>query len=234
MRVLGAVAAIALVVVTAWLAQGLGGPRAARTAALLAAVLTRLRRAGAPCSRRRSCSPPCPPPPSAGCLVLAHRRGRARELAAAGALAAVALLIKQSFLDAGVAGAVFLGPHRAPPACPGPAARRRLRRGGVRGPGRHARRLRRGRRLAVRARLRADRLPGHALGTLSASSVPAARPGHRPRRPRRRLGLVLVLALVPLGLARLGDRRPGDRARRLARRAAWPARSRAAATGRTT
>jgi hypothetical protein len=41
-------------------------------------------------------------------LVLAHRRRSARWLFAAGALALCALLVKQSFADAGAAGAVFL------------------------------------------------------------------------------------------------------------------------------
>ena len=45
---------------------------------------------------------------SIGCLVAAHRRGQARWLVGAGLLAVTAALIKQSFLDAGFAGAVFL------------------------------------------------------------------------------------------------------------------------------
>jgi hypothetical protein len=45
---------------------------------------------------------------SIGCLVAARRSGRAAWLVGAGALAVTAPLIKQSFLDAGAAGAVFV------------------------------------------------------------------------------------------------------------------------------
>ena len=205
-RALGAVAAGALVVTCAWIAHRLGGPRAARTAAVLAAVLASAVALAAVFTPAELLAA-VPAAASAGCLVLAHRRGRARELAAAGALAATALLIKQSFVDAGVAGAVFLGltvvrlRSRALPLVAAYAA---------------------GAFAVLAAALGAFAAAGgslsglayavigfrlSALGTLSASSVPLHDRVTGLALPAVGSGLVLVLALVPLGLARLGDRR---------------------------
>ena len=68
---------------------------------------------------------------SVACLVAAHRRGQARWLVGAGLLAVSAALIKQSFLDAGFAGAIFLiatqRPRPPPARCAGPAPMRPAR-----------------------------------------------------------------------------------------------------------
>lgn len=106
-RALGALAGIALVVAVALLARLVAGERAARIAAVLAAVL------GGSLAIHAVYTPAellavVPSTLSVLCLVTTVRRAQARWLVAAGALAAAALLIKQSFLDAGVAGAVFL------------------------------------------------------------------------------------------------------------------------------
>ena len=106
-RVLGIVAALALVAATTVVTRAVAGERAARDrgrAERRAGELDRARvglhALGA--ARRRAGVA------SIGCLVAAHRRGQARWLVGAGLLAVAAALIKQSFLDAGFAGAVFL------------------------------------------------------------------------------------------------------------------------------
>lgn len=106
-RLLGAIAAIALVVGVARLARAVAGEPAGRIAGLLAALLSGSVVIGAvytpgelPAAVASTLS--------VLCLVLAHRRRQAGLLFAAGALAAAAVLIKQSFVDAGVAGIAFV------------------------------------------------------------------------------------------------------------------------------
>jgi hypothetical protein len=106
-RVLGALAASALVVVVAVVARALGGARAGRYAALAAAVLASsiaLQAVYTPAELLAA----VPATTSVLCLVRARRTGRLELLVAAGALATSAALVKQSFLDAGLAGVVFL------------------------------------------------------------------------------------------------------------------------------
>src|SRR3954447_25207698 len=106
-RVLGAVAASLVVVVTTLLAVRIGGRRAAPWAAAIAPVT-------ASSYAIRSVYTPAEllavVPSSASLLVLliALEKRRLWQFACAGALAAVALLIKQSFGDALVAGAVAM------------------------------------------------------------------------------------------------------------------------------
>jgi hypothetical protein len=106
-RVLGAVAASSIVVITTLLAVRIGGRRAAPWAALIAAVT-------ASSYAIRSVYTPAEllavVPSSASLLVLliALEKRRLWQFACAGALAAAALLIKQSFGDALVAGAVAM------------------------------------------------------------------------------------------------------------------------------
>jgi Dolichyl-phosphate-mannose-protein mannosyltransferase len=106
-RVLGALAAVALVGTTSAVAYGIAGHRAARLAALLSAVLAgsvALLAVFTPAELLAA----VPAAGSIGCLVATHRRREARWLVGAGLLAVSAVLIKQSFLDAGFAGLVFL------------------------------------------------------------------------------------------------------------------------------
>jgi hypothetical protein len=106
-RLLGAVAASLIVVITTLLAVRIGGRRAAKWAALIAAVT-------ASSYAIRSVYTPAEllavVPSSASLLVLlsALEKRRLWQVACAGVLAAVALLIKQSFGDALVAGAVAM------------------------------------------------------------------------------------------------------------------------------
>jgi 4-amino-4-deoxy-L-arabinose transferase-like glycosyltransferase len=109
-RVLGALAALALVALATVVTRAVAGDRAARVAAVLSAGLScslALASVDTP-SELLAAVPACG---SVGCLVAAHRTGRARWLAGAGLLAVSAVLIKQSFLDAGFAGVVFLLAH---------------------------------------------------------------------------------------------------------------------------
>jgi len=106
-RALGALAALALVAGIALLGRAVGGPRTGRIAGLLAAML-----AGS-VSIQAVYTPgellaAVPSTLSVLCLVLAHRSRQARFIIAAGALSVGAALVKQSFLDAGVAGVAFL------------------------------------------------------------------------------------------------------------------------------
>lgn len=106
-RVLGAVAALALVATTTVLTRAVAGDRAARVAAVVSAGLASsiaLTAVFTP-AELLAAVPACA---SVGCLVAAHRRGQARWLVGAGVLAVTSALIKQSFLDAGFAGAIFL------------------------------------------------------------------------------------------------------------------------------
>ena len=106
-RALGAVAACALVVAITLLARRLAGRRAGMIAALLAALMT-----GS--SAIQSIYTPgellaaVPSTLSILALVHAHHSRRIGAVAAAGALAMIAVLVKQSFLDAGFAGVVFV------------------------------------------------------------------------------------------------------------------------------
>jgi 4-amino-4-deoxy-L-arabinose transferase-like glycosyltransferase len=106
-RVLGALAALALVAITTAVTQAVAGHRAARVAAVLSAGLASsaaLSSVFTP-GELLAAVPACA---SVGCLVAAHRRDQARWLVGAGLLAVAAALVKQSFLDAGFAGAIFL------------------------------------------------------------------------------------------------------------------------------
>ena len=112
-RVLGIVAALALVTITTVVTRAVAGERAARIAAVLSAGLASsiaLASVYTPSELLAA----VPAAGSIGCLVATHRRGQARWLVGAGLLAVAAALIKQSFLDAGFAGAVFLLASRGP------------------------------------------------------------------------------------------------------------------------
>jgi hypothetical protein len=106
-RMLAALAALALVSVTTAVTRAVAGDRAARVAALLSAGLAGSIALGAVFAPAEllAAVPACA---SVGCLVAAHRSGQARWLVGAGLLAVTAALVKQSFLDAGFAGTVFL------------------------------------------------------------------------------------------------------------------------------
>jgi 4-amino-4-deoxy-L-arabinose transferase-like glycosyltransferase len=107
MRTLGALAALGIVVIVAQLAARLDGPGAGRLAAVVAAVLASsiaLQAVYTPAELIAA----VPASASVLCLFIALRSGRLDVLFAAGALAGSALLVKQSFLDAGLAGLVFL------------------------------------------------------------------------------------------------------------------------------
>ncbi len=106
-RLLGAVAALALVAAIALLAREVAGQRAALIAGLLAALLSGSV-AIASVYTPGELLAAVPSTLSVLCLVLAHRRRRTRWVFAAGLLAVAAVLIKQSFLDAGLAGLVFV------------------------------------------------------------------------------------------------------------------------------
>jgi 4-amino-4-deoxy-L-arabinose transferase-like glycosyltransferase len=106
-RVLGALAALALVITTTLVTRAVAGHHAARVAAVLSAGLASSIALAAVFTPAEllAAVPACA---SIGCLVAAHRSGQARWLVGAGLLAVTAALIKQSFLDAGFAGAIFL------------------------------------------------------------------------------------------------------------------------------
>src|SRR3954454_19107162 len=106
-RVLGALAAVALVIGVTLLARAAEGPRAGWIAGLLAALLSGSVSIG-PIFTPGELLAVVPSTFSVLCLVLAHRSRRAGFVFAAGVLAVVAALIKQSFLDAGVAGVAFV------------------------------------------------------------------------------------------------------------------------------
>jgi hypothetical protein len=100
-RALGAVAAAALVVAVWQLGRAVAGEAAGRAAALLAALLSGSIALGSVYTPAELLAV-VPSTLSVLCLV------RRRHLFLAGLLAVTALLIKQSFLDAGVAGIAFL------------------------------------------------------------------------------------------------------------------------------
>ncbi len=106
-RALGAVAALALVLLAWQLGRSVGDARTGRVAGLLAAVLTgsiAIAAVYAPAELLAS----VPAAGSVAALLASRRAATHRWLFAAGLLAVAALLIKQSFLDAGLAGAAFL------------------------------------------------------------------------------------------------------------------------------
>lgn len=107
-RALGAVASLSLVGIAYAIGRQLGGLRVAAPAALIAALLTSsaaLAAVGTPAELLAS----IPAAGSIACLLRARARPRSFWWpAAAGALAVTAVLVKQSFLDAGFAGAVFI------------------------------------------------------------------------------------------------------------------------------
>lgn len=108
-RAMGALAAVALVVVAALIGHELGGRGAARWAAALAAVMGSSLALGSVFTPAELLAV-VPSSASVLLLLLALRDGPRRRalLAGAGALAVCALLVKQSFGDALVAGLVFL------------------------------------------------------------------------------------------------------------------------------
>ncbi len=106
-RALGAVAALALVVAVTLLGRALGGDRAGRIAGFLTALLTGSVALAAVFTPGELLAV-VPSAFSVLCLVLAHRRRTSRWVMAAGLLAVGAALFKQSFLDAGLAGLVFV------------------------------------------------------------------------------------------------------------------------------
>ena len=106
-RVLGALAALALVTGVALVARAVAGVRAGLIAGLLAALMSGSL-ALASVYTPGELLAAVPSTFSVLCLVLAHRRRRARLVFAAGLLAIAAVLVKQSFLDAGLAGLVFV------------------------------------------------------------------------------------------------------------------------------
>jgi hypothetical protein len=106
-RVLGAAAALALVTATTALTRAVADDRAARVAAVLSAAFASSFALGSVYTTAELLAA-APAATSVGCLVAALRRREARWLVGAGFLAMSAALVKQSFLDAGLAGTVFL------------------------------------------------------------------------------------------------------------------------------
>src|SRR3954451_8807727 len=107
-RLAGAVAAAAVVGATFLLAREVGGRRAAVPAAVVAGVLLGSADLEAVYTPGELLAA-VPATASVTALVLAHRRGSVRPVVLAGTLAVAAVLIKQSAIDAGVAGVVFVG-----------------------------------------------------------------------------------------------------------------------------
>ena len=177
-RLLGAAAATALVVAVAAVGREVGGERAGRVAALLAALLTGTVAIGAVLTPAELLAA-VPSALSVLCLL------RGRHLFLAGLLAAAALLIKQSFIDAGAAGIVFLALRR-PRGWPAYAAGAALPLAVLAVPG------------------YADALIGfrlHALHTLAGSNISLPR-RLAPLAP----GLVAAGAIAGAGLRRVPDR----------------------------
>jgi Dolichyl-phosphate-mannose-protein mannosyltransferase len=111
-RVLGALAALALVLLIALLARAVAGSQAARIAGLLAALLAGSVSIGAVYTPGELLAA-VPSTLSVLCLVLAHRSRQSRFVVAAGVAAMSAVLVKQSFLDAGFAGVAFVAASAA-------------------------------------------------------------------------------------------------------------------------
>jgi hypothetical protein len=106
-RALGAVAAVALVIGVALIAREVGGFRASWIAGLLAALLAGSVSIGSIFTPGEILAV-VPSVFSVLCLMLAYRSRQTRFIVVAGVLAVAAALIKQSFLDAGFAGVVFI------------------------------------------------------------------------------------------------------------------------------
>lgn len=106
-RGLGAAAALALVAGCFACGRLVGGERTGRIAALLAALLSGSVAISAVYAPGELLAA-VPAVLSVAALAAAQRTGRLRHLVVAGALAVAALAIKQSFFDAGLAGAVYL------------------------------------------------------------------------------------------------------------------------------
>jgi 4-amino-4-deoxy-L-arabinose transferase-like glycosyltransferase len=106
-RALGAAAALALVAAVTFLARALAGVRAGMIAGLLAALLSGSSVIASVYTPGELLAA-VPSTLSVLCLVHAHRSRRTWAVVAAGALAVTAVLVKQSFLDAGFAGVVFV------------------------------------------------------------------------------------------------------------------------------
>lgn len=104
---LGTLATVALVVAIALLGRAVAGERAGLIAGLLAALLSGSVAIGAVFTPAELLAA-VPSTLSVLCLVQAHRSRRSRLLFAAGALAVCAALVKQSFVDASVAGLAFV------------------------------------------------------------------------------------------------------------------------------
>jgi hypothetical protein len=106
-RALGAVFAVALVIGIAQIARLVEGSRASWMAGLLAALMISSVSIGSIFTPGEILAV-VPSTFSVLCLVLAHRSRQTRSIVLAGLLAVAAALIKQSFLDAGFAGVVFV------------------------------------------------------------------------------------------------------------------------------
>ena len=204
-RLLGALAAAGLVTLTTLVARAVAGDRAARLAAVLSAAMAgsvALAAVYTPAELLASV-PACG---SILCLLAAGRRGQLRWFAAAGFLAVTAVLVKQSFLDAGFAGAVFLAWTIA-----------RGWRGGLRSAGAYAA----GALVSIAAvgvwLAVAHVAPGtlvyalfgfrvHALQVLSASQAPLHVRLHTLLAPGALSGMFVVLLIAPAGLRALARR----------------------------
>jgi hypothetical protein len=185
-RALGAAAAVALVLAVWRLGAEVAGEEAGRTAALLAALLTGSVAIAAVFTPAELLAAV---PSTLSVLCLLRRR-----LFAAGLLAVTALMIKQSFLDAGVAGLAFLIVSRRPRWWLEYAA---------------------GAAIPV-AVLAAWNLPGYAdallgfrlqaLHTLAGSDLPLATRLGQLAAPALASGLVVAVGAAMAGLRRLRDR----------------------------
>lgn len=106
-RALGAVFAVALVIGIAQIARVVEGSRASWIAGLLAALMVSSVSIGSIFTPGEILAV-VPSTFSVLCLMLAHRSRQTKFIVLAGLLAVAAALIKQSFLDAGLAGVVFI------------------------------------------------------------------------------------------------------------------------------
>jgi 4-amino-4-deoxy-L-arabinose transferase-like glycosyltransferase len=203
-RLLGALAALGLVAGVYALARAACGPRVAAVAGLLAAVLSGSAALDAVYTPGELLAA-VPSTLSVTALVVAHRRSAPKWLVPAGALAVAALLIKQSSIDAVLAGAVFVAwaaRSRARRTWPLPfaagmglalAALGAWMAGAGVGPG-----------------ALADALLGfriHALRVLSSSRLPLLERLAHLDRPALASGLAVLLPLAVAGLVRLRDDR---------------------------
>ncbi|MXG91509.1 glycosyltransferase family 39 protein [Nocardioides flavescens] len=107
LRLLGCLAAAVVVMLVAWTARQVGGPRAGRWAALVAAALVVSPLTGALEVNGELLAAPFVAA-GVGASVAAVRTGRVRWAWAAGASGVAALLVKQNFVDVAVFGAALL------------------------------------------------------------------------------------------------------------------------------